>query len=106
MSMLFAATHPDRITALVLYGSYAHFSTWVMPPDKLEAFIDSADANWGTGASLNSFAPGQANNPEFRDWWARFERHGASPQAAITLARMNAEIDVRHVLPSINVPTS
>ena len=105
MSMLFAATYPGRTLALILYGSYAHFHTWVMAPDKLEAFVASADLHWGTGASLASFAPGQINNPAFCDWWARFERHGTSPQGAINLARMNAEIDVRHILPSIKVPT-
>ena len=105
MSMLFAAAHPDRTLALALYGSYAHFTTWVLSPDRVEAFIASVDNNWGTGASLSSFAPGQVNNPTFRDWWARFERHGTSPQGAIALARMNSQIDVRDVLPSINVPT-
>ena len=46
-----------------------------------------------------------SNDPAFREWWASFLRMGASPAAAIALTRMNAEIDVRHILPTIRVPT-
>lgn len=105
MAMLFAATYPQRTEALILYGSYAHFLTWVLTPDQLAGFIANAEATWGTGSSLKSFAPSLLNDPVFADWWARYERQGASPSAAIALARMNAEIDVRHILPLIRVPT-
>jgi pimeloyl-ACP methyl ester carboxylesterase/DNA-binding CsgD family transcriptional regulator len=105
MSILFAATYPERTRALVLYGGYAHFHTWVMGPDALASFVNSAERTWGSGASLAAFAPGRVDDAHFKIWWARFERLSVSPSAAITLARMNAQIDVRHALASIRVPT-
>ena len=105
MSILFAATYPHRTRALVLYGTYAHFFTWVSSPQQLQSFIELADTSWGSGAMLKAFAPGMLENKRFCEWWAKFERLGASPRAAIALARMNSEIDVRDVLPAVRVPT-
>jgi pimeloyl-ACP methyl ester carboxylesterase len=105
MSMLFAATYPERTRALVLCGSYALFATAVMPPEQLPQFAASVERSWGTGDSVARFAPTQANDPQFRAWWARFERLGASPAAVIALMQMNSQIDIRHVLPAIRVPT-
>jgi pimeloyl-ACP methyl ester carboxylesterase/DNA-binding CsgD family transcriptional regulator len=105
MSILFAATYPERTRALVLYGGYAHFHTWVMGPDALQQFMQTAETSWGSGSSLKNFAPGRVSDERFQAWWARFERLSASPTAAIALARMNAGIDVRNVLASIHVPT-
>jgi pimeloyl-ACP methyl ester carboxylesterase/DNA-binding CsgD family transcriptional regulator len=105
LAMLFAATYPKRTRALVLYGSYAHFYSSVLPKERLETFIAKAEESWGTGASLRAFAPGMLEKPRFREWWARYERLGASPAAVVALFRMNAEIDVRAVLPTIGVPT-
>ena len=105
MSILFAATYPERTRALVLYGSYGHFPTWVLPPEKFDAFINFIEKAWGTGASLNVFAPSKVSDERFKKWWSRFERLGASPSAAIALMRMNNEIDIRHVLSAIRVPT-
>src|SRR5215470_18064282 len=105
LAMLFAATYPKRTRALVLYGSYAHFYSSVLSKERLESFIAKAEESWGTGASLRAFAPGMLEKPRFREWWARYERLGASPAAVVALFRMNAEIDVRAVLPTIGVPT-
>ena len=105
MSILFAATYPQRTSALILYGAYAHFYTWVLSPTQVEAFVASAEASWGTGNSLKSFAPNMVANERFRSWWARFERLGTSPAGAIALARMNGQIDVRDILPTVRVPT-
>ncbi|MFN3745321.1 MAG: alpha/beta fold hydrolase [Hyphomicrobiaceae bacterium] len=105
MAMLFAATYPRRTEALVLYGSYAHFHAWVLTREQLSGFVANAEKTWGSGSSLKSFAPNLVNHPTFADWWARYERQGASPAAAIALAQMNGEIDVRHILPLIRVPT-
>jgi class 3 adenylate cyclase len=105
MSMLFAATYPERTQALVLYGTYAHFHTWVLPPDRFAQFLEKIEASWGSGASLSAFAPSKVSDERFKQWWARFERLGASPSAVIMLMRMNSQIDVRHVLPVIRVPT-
>jgi class 3 adenylate cyclase len=105
MSALFAATYPERTSALVLYGTFAEFRSWVPTPQHLEHFLRAIDETWGTGQSLPHFAPSVAEDPRFRRWWARHERLGASPGAAMELMRMNSEIDVRHVLPAIHVPT-
>jgi pimeloyl-ACP methyl ester carboxylesterase/DNA-binding CsgD family transcriptional regulator len=105
MSILFAATYPERTRALVLYGGYAHFHTWVMGADALAKFVLTAETAWGSGATLANFAPARVSDARFQAWWARFERLSASPTAAVALARMNAQIDVRHVLASIRVPT-
>jgi pimeloyl-ACP methyl ester carboxylesterase/DNA-binding CsgD family transcriptional regulator len=106
MSALFAATYPERTRALVLYGGYAHFHTWVLGPEALDAFVRTAETAWGSGATAASFAPERAARDErYRAWWARWERLSASPTEAIALARMNARIDVRHALGNIRVPT-
>ena len=105
LSILFGATYPARTRALVLYGAYAHFLSSVQSREQVAAFVASADANWGNGASLAHFAPGMLADARFRGWWARFERLGATPAAAIALARMNSEIDVRAILPHLLVPT-
>ena len=60
---------------------------------------------WGGPVGIEERAPSMANDPQFRDWWATYLRMGASPGAAVALTQMNAEIDVRHVLPSIRVPS-
>ena len=105
MSMLFAATYPDRTQALILYGTYAHFHTWVLPPERFEPFLQQIEQSWGKGISLSAFAPSKATDERFKQWWGRFERLSASPSAAITLMRMNSQIDVRHILRAIRVPT-
>ena len=105
MSILFAATYPKRTRALILYGAYAHFHTWVMGREALEDFIRGIESSWGTGANAPRFAPEQSKDGRFPAWWGRYERNSASPNAAIALARMNAAIDVRSVLPTIRVPT-
>jgi pimeloyl-ACP methyl ester carboxylesterase len=103
MSVLFAATYPERTRALVLYGTYGHFSSWVVPPDKIDAALDRMEKNWGTGESLHLFAPSVASDETFKLSWARFERLGASPSAVVALMRMNSEIDIRPILPTIRV---
>jgi pimeloyl-ACP methyl ester carboxylesterase len=101
MSMLFAATYPARTQALILYGTYAHFHTWVLPPERFEPFLQQIEQSWGKGISLSAFAPSKATDERFKQWWGRFERLSASPSAAITLMQMNSQIDVRHILPAI-----
>jgi pimeloyl-ACP methyl ester carboxylesterase len=105
MIQLFAATYPERVSGLILMGSYSNAKISIpsyRDPKLAEARIL---ATWGTGASLPDFAPGLASDPEFVDWWARFERLSASPSAVIKLRQMNSEIDVRPILQSIQAPT-
>jgi pimeloyl-ACP methyl ester carboxylesterase/class 3 adenylate cyclase len=105
MSALFAATYPERTAALVLYGTFAEFRSWVPTEEHFARILRAMDEEWGTGRSLSHFAPSLADEPRFQRWWGRHERSGASPGAAMALMRMNSEIDVRHVLPAIRVPT-
>jgi hypothetical protein len=71
----------------------------------LREFYHYADTTWGTGASLPMFVPSMAGNMAFQEWWGRFERLGATPAACIEIMRLNSEIDVSPILPSIHVPT-
>lgn len=105
LAMLFAASHPERCQALVLYGTFSRFAYWIRSPEQLEAFIGYIDRDWGTGATLARFAPSRQGDVAFQQYWGRFERLGASPAAAIALMRMNSQIDVTEILPSIRVPT-
>ena len=105
MSMLFAATYPDRTRALVLYGAFAHYRSWVTPEDQIEAALEHLEKNWGTGDTLARLAPSLVSDDAYKRRYARFERLSASPSSATALMRMNSEIDIRPILPSIRVPT-
>lgn len=110
MCALFAATHPQRSLGLIMIGTYARRTwapdyPWAPTPDAREAFYDEIRRNWGGPVGIDDRAPSRAHDPVFRQWWAHYLRHGASPGAALALTRMNAEIDVRDVLPAIRVPT-
>jgi pimeloyl-ACP methyl ester carboxylesterase/DNA-binding CsgD family transcriptional regulator len=104
ISILFAAAYPERARALVLYGGYAHFHTWVMGAEALATHTLHLESSWGRGATLRNFAPGRFEDARFKAWWSRFERLSMSPTAAIALSRSNARIDVRPALPTIRVP--
>jgi pimeloyl-ACP methyl ester carboxylesterase len=110
MAMLFAATHPERTKALILYAPVAKtVSTPDFPYGKSSeeqaAFFERFLAEMGTGKNLDLQAPSVAGDEPFVEWWARFERLVASPSAYQELARIFTEVDVREVLPSIHVPT-
>jgi pimeloyl-ACP methyl ester carboxylesterase len=105
MSVLFAATHPERIRALVLFGSFAYSLTRSWSPEKFQAYLNQFERNWGSGTYLQRMAPSKWSDEAFRRAWARYERQCASPSAIVALQQMNREIDVRHILPTIRVPT-
>jgi pimeloyl-ACP methyl ester carboxylesterase len=110
MSMLFAATYPERTVALVLYGTFARGAwaedyPWSARAEDREARIAAMRSAWGTGGSIERYAPSLAEDDAFRQWWAALERTAMSPGAVVALSRMNAEIDARHVLDAIRVPT-
>lgn len=105
LATLFAAHHPERCEALVIYGGFAKFTSWLATEEDLLNLFAYIDADWGTGNSLPLFAPTSEGDVGFQEWWGRFERLGADPGAAINLMRMNSEIDISEILPSIHVPT-
>jgi len=106
MSALFSATHPNRVTHLILYGGFARFTncedyTHMFP---LEAMLRSVKY-WGTGASAKTFAPTVAQDPEAVKLWARGERLICSPTGYQAMLETNASIDVRAILPTVKTPT-
>ncbi|MEO6390520.1 MAG: alpha/beta fold hydrolase, partial [Pyrinomonadaceae bacterium] len=110
MCSLFAATYPEKTVALVMIGTYAkriwaRDYPWAPTEEQRAAFYDLMQREWGGPVGIDERAPSMAQDPEFRQWWAEYLRMGASPGAAVALTKMNAEIDVRNVLPSIRVPS-
>jgi pimeloyl-ACP methyl ester carboxylesterase/DNA-binding winged helix-turn-helix (wHTH) protein/class 3 adenylate cyclase len=110
MCSLFAATYPERTAGLVMIGTYAKRIRdddypWAPTEEQREAFFELMRNEWGGPVGIDERAPSMANDEAFRTWWAEYLRNGASPGAAVALTQMNAEIDVRGVLPSVRVPT-
>ena len=110
MCSLFAATYPERTLGLVMFGTYAkrikdENYPWAPSVEQRSAFFDVVQRDWGKPVGIEERAPSMASDAEFRNWWAEYLRMGASPGAAVALTKMNAEIDVRNVLPSVRVPT-
>jgi class 3 adenylate cyclase len=112
LSMLFAASHPERTAALIFAGGEVKevFSEdWPWGQSTREQFDEMMDAvltadTWGKPGPV-FFAPSRAHEPALMTWLGRLERSSASPAAAVAFMRMGSEIDVRHVAPSIHVPT-
>jgi pimeloyl-ACP methyl ester carboxylesterase len=110
MCALFAATYPEKTRALVMIGTYAKRLwdpeyPWGPTRESRELFYRQIRDEWGGPIGIDERAPSMASDPAFRTWWATYLRMGASPGAALALTRMNAEIDIRDILPSIRVPT-
>jgi len=110
MSLLFATTYPERVQALVLYGAYARILSAPDYPEGLSpefaaARLEDLRSRWGQGAMATFLAPERATDVAFMERQARWERLSASPGAAAVLYRMICEIDVRHLLPTVRVPT-
>lgn len=105
LATLFAASHPDRSQALILYGAFAQFKSWFPTQEALEGLFQYIDSAWGSGESLPMFAPTMKDDLAMKEWWGKFERLGASPGAAKTIMRMNSQIDITDILPSVKVPT-
>ena len=109
MCSLFAATYPEKTVALVMIGTYAKRIRdddypWAPTTEERQHFFQEMQEQWGGPVGLEERAPSMADDPQFREWWATYLRMGASPGAALALTEMNAQIDVRQVLPSIRVP--
>jgi pimeloyl-ACP methyl ester carboxylesterase len=102
MSLMFAATYPERTSNLVLYGSYPSLD---VSREQYARFLDWIERRWGQGVLIDLNAPSRRKDEAFVQWFGRLERAVASPGAILTLLRANYEIDVRHLLPSIHVPT-
>jgi class 3 adenylate cyclase len=104
LSALFAATYPERVTALVL-SSVAPKGMTALTPELKEVFLDAIENQWGDGTLLQVFAPSQVGNRAFEEWWGRMQRAAVSPGMARQLMEMIADTDLTAVLPTIRVPT-
>jgi class 3 adenylate cyclase len=109
-SAMFAATYPERTSALVIVGGYAKGSrdeTYPFGPDPtvLGMVADGIRDEWGKGTIVPVIAPSMAGDASFAEWWGRYERLAASPGAAASLFQMMAEMDIRDILPNIQAPT-
>jgi class 3 adenylate cyclase len=111
MCMLFAATYPQRTSALVLWGAMARSTAaddypWAAPKQALrEANEELVSPLWGQGATIEIFSPSLADDPRAREFQARFERQAASPMRVRQLFEMFLDTDVRDALPLVQAPT-
>jgi pimeloyl-ACP methyl ester carboxylesterase len=110
MCALFATTHPGRTSALIMCGSYARLKPtpdhpWGRPAEVQARWLETIQREWGGPVGLDIRGPTLFSDDGARQWWARFLRMGASPAAAAELTRMSYEIDIRHLLPAVRVPT-
>lgn len=110
MSLLFAATYPERVQALVCYGgtaraTYADDYPWATPEAALgESAVELLLPNWGDGSIVEVTSPSQADNPDVRAFLGRLQRGTASPGAMMMLAQMFLDLDLRDVVPSVHTP--
>ncbi len=108
MAIMFAATYPERVTALALQGTFARILADAdyrgLPPEFVDGYVDSIEARWGTGEVISTFLQSEPGSVEPATL-ARYERSSCTPRMAAQLMRHNMAIDVREVLPVIDVPT-
>jgi pimeloyl-ACP methyl ester carboxylesterase/DNA-binding CsgD family transcriptional regulator len=110
MSILFAATHPEQVAALILVGTAPRFPDADdfpegIPRQLLETAVEGWEEEWGTGVGLELYGPSVAHDDHLRSWWAAYQRFSATPGAVAASLRMHLDVDVRDVLPRIQVPT-
>jgi pimeloyl-ACP methyl ester carboxylesterase len=110
MAMLFAAQHPERARALVLYGATPRFTAapdfpFGSDPSAMGRLLDRLVSRWGDGVGLRAWAPSRGEDDTLRTWWGQYQRVGASPAMARKLFDMYSEVDVRDILGAIHVPT-
>jgi class 3 adenylate cyclase/pimeloyl-ACP methyl ester carboxylesterase len=114
LTLLFAATYPERIAAAVLYATTSTFvgddeHPWALRPEEWQELIRKATTTFGTDQWFDDFlrglSPSIADEPEMQRWMRRWVRESTSPGALLELRRMNSRLDARRVLSSISVPT-
>ncbi|UOY03594.1 adenylate/guanylate cyclase domain-containing protein [Blastococcus sp. PRF04-17] len=110
MTMLFAAQHPERTRAVVLYGAAPRLTRAEGYPYGADEaammhLFDGLVESWGEGRALKAWAPSRARDPALREWWGGLQRMGASPGMARRLFSLYPDADVRDILSAIHVPT-
>jgi class 3 adenylate cyclase/pimeloyl-ACP methyl ester carboxylesterase len=110
MALLFAATHPERTSAVVAYGAWTNGDArpaypWTPSADE-DADLADLERNWGRGALfIEAIVPSLVGDRRYEAWYSKLERLAASPGGAVALARMAMQVDVGDILPAIQVPT-
>jgi class 3 adenylate cyclase len=111
---MFAASHPDRVTALSLFaisavGVATEDYPWQWTVDEWDEYFRGLQAGWGTRAyadtAVNWFWPSHGDDERYKEWYARFMRQSASPNSVEAIERIWRDIDIRPILPTISVPT-
>jgi pimeloyl-ACP methyl ester carboxylesterase len=110
LAALFAAMHPERTRALVLAHTFAKRIwspdyPWAPRPEQREKEYEQVEREWGNLMDLAHYAPSKVGDAAFAQRLATYFRRAASPGAAVALLRMNTQIDIRSILPTIRVPT-
>ena len=107
---LFAATYPKRTTALALFATFAKRIwspdyPWAPTPEERQKEYERIEREWGNKMDLSHYMPSEMGNEDFVERLATYLRRSASPGAAVTLLKMNTQLDITHALPTIHVPT-
>lgn len=109
-SILFTATYPELVSGLILYGTCAKWTRsadypWAITREQYDRWLQDISENWGEAINLKTYAPNFAHQPGLQDWWAKMMRLSSSPGGIKAVLEVMRDIDVRHILPSINTPT-
>lgn len=110
LSAYFAASYPERTSALVMYGTFGKriWSSdypWAPTPEQRQKEIENIENEWGNKMDLTHYVPSMVDDEAFAKRLATYFRRSASPGAAIALLKMNTQIDITNLLPVIHVPT-
>jgi class 3 adenylate cyclase len=110
LTILFAATYPERVSAMVLWGTFARVQQGPdyplgVDPEAIDSFIEGLVDRWGTGTALPFFVADMPKDPETSAFVARYERSSATPNLVREIMHRNCDIDVRSALPAVNAPT-
>jgi class 3 adenylate cyclase/pimeloyl-ACP methyl ester carboxylesterase len=109
LATLFAATHPERVRGLILDSCPARVLTapdypFGFAPDDWEQLSEQVDEKWFLDDLIALVSPGKAGDEAYKAWFRRYARSGAGPGGLAAIMRLAAQVDIRDVLPSINVP--
>ena len=110
LTIVFAATYPERVSALVPWGTFARIQRAPdyplgIDPSIVEPFIDGVVSRWGSGTAIRFFVANMPTDPDTSAFLARYERASATPNLVREILRRNCEMDVRSALPAVNAPT-